>query len=41
VWGNGTLQAYGEGSAYGSAAAALVGVAALSLRYRPPQRSTQ
>jgi MFS transporter, DHA1 family, tetracycline resistance protein len=39
VWGNGTLQAYGEGAAYGSAAVALLGAAALTTRYRQPQRS--
>jgi DHA1 family tetracycline resistance protein-like MFS transporter len=38
VWGNGTLQHFGEGSAYGSAAAALIGAAALTLTYRPPVR---
>jgi DHA1 family tetracycline resistance protein-like MFS transporter len=38
VWGNGTLQKFGEGTAYGSAAAALVGVAALAMAYRPPPR---
>jgi len=37
VWGNGVLQWMGEGAAYGSAAAVLVGTAALSVRYhRPP-----
>lgn len=35
VWGNGSLQRFGEGSAYGSAALALIGAAALTLRYRP------
>jgi MFS transporter, DHA1 family, tetracycline resistance protein len=39
VWGNGTLQAYGEGAAYGSAAVALLGAAALTARYRQPPRS--
>lgn len=38
VWGNGTLQALGEGSAYGSAAVVLLGAAALTLRYEPPRR---
>jgi DHA1 family tetracycline resistance protein-like MFS transporter len=38
VWGNGSLQRFGEGSAYGSAAVALVGAALLTLRYRPPSR---
>ena len=35
VWGNGSLQRFGEGTAYGSAAIALVGAAALTLFYRP------
>jgi MFS transporter, DHA1 family, tetracycline resistance protein len=39
IWGNGTLQAYGEGAAYGSAAVALLGAAALTTRYRPPRRA--
>jgi MFS transporter, DHA1 family, tetracycline resistance protein len=39
IWGNGTLQAYGEGTAYGSAAVVLLGAAALTTRYRPPPRS--
>jgi MFS transporter, DHA1 family, tetracycline resistance protein len=39
IWGNGTLQAYGEGAAYGSAAVALLGAAALTTRYKPPPRS--
>lgn len=34
VWGNGTLQRFGEGTAYGSAAAALVAAATLALVYR-------
>ena len=34
VWGNGTLQRFGEGTAYGSAAVALVGAATLALVYR-------
>jgi DHA1 family tetracycline resistance protein-like MFS transporter len=38
VWGNGSLQRFGEGSAYGSAAIALVGAALLALRYHPPLR---
>jgi MFS transporter, DHA1 family, tetracycline resistance protein len=33
VWGNGSLQRFGEGSAYGSAAVALIGAAVLALRY--------
>jgi DHA1 family tetracycline resistance protein-like MFS transporter len=38
VWGNGTLQAFGEGKAYGSAAVALLGAALLTVTYRPPRR---
>ena len=38
MWGNGTLQAYGEGAAYGSAAAVLLVGAALTVSYRPPPR---
>jgi MFS transporter, DHA1 family, tetracycline resistance protein len=33
VWGNGLLQAFGEGTAYGSAALVLVATAALATRY--------
>ena len=40
VWGNGALQFYGEGKAYGSAAIALLGAAAITLRYRVPRRET-
>ena len=40
VWGNGALQFYGEGKAYGSAAIALLGAAAITLRYRVPTRET-
>jgi DHA1 family tetracycline resistance protein-like MFS transporter len=36
VWGNGTLQKFGEGTAYGSAAFALVAVSALAMGYRRP-----
>jgi DHA1 family tetracycline resistance protein-like MFS transporter len=39
VWGNGVLQWMGEGAAYGSAAAVLVGTAALSVRYHKPRSS--
>jgi DHA1 family tetracycline resistance protein-like MFS transporter len=39
VWGNGSLQRFGEGSAYGSAALALIGAAALTLRYRPDPKA--
>ncbi len=38
VWGNGTLQAFGEGAAYGSAALVLLGTAMLARRYEPPPR---
>lgn len=38
MWGNGTLQAYGEGAAYGSAAAALLGGAVLIARYHQGER---
>ena len=33
VWGNGALQWFGEGVAYGSAALVLLGTAALTTRY--------
>ena len=39
VWGNGMLQWLGEGAAYGSAAAVLVGTALLSVRYHVPASS--
>ena len=35
IWGNGLLQWFGEGTAYGSAAAVLLATAALSTRYHP------
>ena len=38
VWGNATLQAFGEGSAYGAAALFLVGAAIIIGRYRPLAR---
>jgi DHA1 family tetracycline resistance protein-like MFS transporter len=38
VWGNGTLQRFGEGTAYGSAAAALIGAAALAIAYHQPSK---
>ena len=39
VWGNGALQWFGEGVAYGSAALVLLGTAALTTQYqRPPTR---
>ena len=34
VWGNGALQWFGEGAAYGSAALVLIGAAALTMAYR-------
>jgi DHA1 family tetracycline resistance protein-like MFS transporter len=39
VWGNSALQIVGEGAAYGSAALALLGAAAMATRYRAPARS--
>ncbi len=39
VWGNGALQAFGEGTAYGTAAIALLGAAVLTTRYRPPRKT--
>ena len=36
VWGNGTLQKFGEGTAYGSAAVALLAVSALAASYHRP-----
>jgi MFS transporter, DHA1 family, tetracycline resistance protein len=36
VWGNGVLQMFGEGVAYGSAALVLIGTAALATRYESP-----
>jgi DHA1 family tetracycline resistance protein-like MFS transporter len=39
VWGNGSLQRFGEGSAYGSAAIALIGAAVLALRYHPDAKA--
>jgi hypothetical protein len=41
IWGNGSLQRFGEGTAYGSAAIALVGAAALTLRYRSPRNPVE
>jgi DHA1 family tetracycline resistance protein-like MFS transporter len=41
VWGNGTLQKFGEGTAYGSAAVALVGAAALTMAYHQPPKSPE
>ena len=38
VWGNGALQAFGEGKAYGSAAIVLIGAALLTQRYHIPPR---
>ena len=39
VWGNGALQRFGEGTPYGSAAIALLCVAALTLAYQPSSRT--
>jgi len=39
VWGNGTLQRFGEGTAYGSAAIALVGAAALTIAIQQPAKT--
>jgi multidrug resistance protein len=39
VWGNGALQWMGEGAAYASAAAVLVGTAVLSVKYHRPTAS--
>ncbi len=41
VWGNGSLQQFGEGTAYGSAAIVLVGAAALTMAYHQPQKSPE
>lgn len=41
VWGNGALQVFGEGSAYGSAALVLVATAFLATRYTPPSRGAE
>ena len=41
VWGNGALQHFGEGSAYGAAAVLLIGASVLIGRYQPPVRDTQ
>jgi MFS transporter, DHA1 family, tetracycline resistance protein len=40
IWGNGTLQVYGEGAAYGSAAVVLLGAAALTTRHRIANRES-
>ena len=39
VWGNGTLQKFGEGAAYGSAAVSLLVISALAMTYRNDERS--
>ena len=41
VWGNGSLQKFGEGTAYGSAAIVLVGAAALTMAYHQPPKSPE
>jgi DHA1 family tetracycline resistance protein-like MFS transporter len=38
VWGNGSLQKFGEGTAYGSAAIVLVAAAALTMAYQQPPK---
>ena len=38
MWGNATLQAFGEGAAYSSAATVLLAGAALAAAYRPPAK---
>lgn len=38
VWGNGSLQRFGEGTAYGSAAVVLVAAAALTMAYHQPPK---
>ena len=38
VWGNGALQRFGEGTAYGTAALALIGAAVLTVAYQQPPR---
>jgi DHA1 family tetracycline resistance protein-like MFS transporter len=38
VWGNGSLQKFGEGTAYGSAAVVLVAAAALTMAYHQPPK---
>jgi hypothetical protein len=35
VWGNGLLQVFGEGAAYGSAAIVMIATALLTTRYTP------
>jgi DHA1 family tetracycline resistance protein-like MFS transporter len=40
VWGNGTLQRFGEGTSYGSAAVALLGAATLALAWRQPPKGS-
>jgi DHA1 family tetracycline resistance protein-like MFS transporter len=39
VWGNGALQWFGEGVAYGSAALVLIGTAVLTTRYEKPRHT--
>jgi DHA1 family tetracycline resistance protein-like MFS transporter len=40
IWGNGALQAFGEGKSFGSAAVLLVGAALLGTRYHPRKAPT-
>jgi DHA1 family tetracycline resistance protein-like MFS transporter len=39
VWGNGALEYYGEGAAYGAAAVLLIGASMLIGKYKPPERT--
>lgn len=40
VWGNGALQHFGEGAAYGAAAVLLIGASLIIGKYRPPVRES-
>ena len=41
IWGNGTLQKFGEGAAYGSAAVALLAISALAMGYHRPSATDE
>ena len=41
VWGNGALQWFGEGVAYGSAALVLIGTAGMTARYAQPAKGSE
>ena len=41
LWGNGALQWFGEGTAFGSAALVLLGTAVLATRYQRPVMAVQ